>query len=150
MPKQSQPPRPLWTDRFAQPSAEQLLAGLAKEEASLTQKLREALSGGGLTEAVRWCGLPWRWALVYAGADGEDEAFLVPNPEGPSAVIRLTHEQVGDLPTRKLSRYLREGLAQTRLVAGVCWPEWTFQSQNQVKDLVDLVGLVREASLTEA
>lgn len=155
MTKRSNPVRPLWEDRFAAPAVDDLLAALQPEFVGLTETLREAIAlDPDLIESVRWCGLPWRWALSYRLAQNTNEqdavAFVVPNPEAPAAVFRLTHEQFRDLPVKKLSRYIRDGLAQTRLVAGVCWPEWAFQSPAHVKDLSDLFGLLREGSLTGA
>lgn len=143
--------RQLWADRFAAPDAGHLLAALSPEAAPLAQSLREALlASGEFCETVRWSGLPWRWALTYAADQGGVAAYLVPNPDGPSAVFRLTHEQFSDLPAKKLSRYIREGLAQSRLVAGVAWPEWPFQTQVQIKDLADLFAMLGESELTSA
>ncbi len=143
--------RQLWADRFAAPAAGDLLGALSPEAAPLARALRESLlASGEFCETVRWSGLPWRWALTYAAVQGEVVAYLVPNPDGPSAVFRLTHEQFTDLPTKKLSRYIRDGLAQSRLVAGVAWPEWPFQSQAQVKDLADLFAMLCESELTNA
>lgn len=144
MPKRT-PNRPLWADRFANPTPDALLGAIGGDAGPLAARLRDTLRADvSLAETVRWCGLPWRWAFVYSDPAGAEVAYLVPNPDGPSVVFRLSHEQVTELPTRKLSRYVREGLAQTRLIAGVAWPEWPVQSQSHAKDLTDLFTLLRE------
>jgi hypothetical protein len=152
MPRRSTPARPPWEDRFSTPTPETLLGAIAPDRAPLAERIREHLSQtAGLTERLEWCGLPWRWALTYrAESDDQPQAYLVPNPEAPSVVFRLSHEQFEALPVRKLSRHIRDGLAPARLVAGVCWPEWTFQSANQASDLLALFDTLAESSLTKA
>jgi hypothetical protein len=143
--------RHLWADRFAAPDAQQLLGALPQDILPLVQSLRDTLrASAGLTESLRWCGLPWRWALTYTPGGAEVVAYLVPNPESPSIVFRLTHEQFTDLPTKRLSRFIRDGLAQSRLIAGVAWPEWSVQGPVQLKDLTDLFAMLRETELTRA
>ncbi len=155
MTKRLQSARPLWEDRFATPCVEDLLGVLPPETNALARSMRETIAADPeLVESLGWCGLPWRWALTYrpTGSIGEQDAvaFVVPNPEAPAVVFRLTREQFAELPVKKLSRFIREGFAQTRLVVGVCWPEWTFQSPTQVKELSDLFAMLRESALTEA
>ncbi len=147
--------RASWDDRFATPSIEDLFAAIEPEMLALTQTLREAIHGNPeLVESLRWCGLPWRWALTFTPAEAQSEqgavAYLVPNPEAPSVVYRLTLEQAGELDLKKLSRFTRDGLAQARLVAGVAWPEWKYQTPNQIKELGDLFSKLRESTMTNA
>lgn len=147
--------RPAWDDRFATPTVDDLFAALPPEMLALTQTIREALtSDPDLRESLRWCGLPWRWTLTYAPAGKHDErdtvAFLVPNPEMPMVVYRLTLDQAGELPLKKLSRFTRDGLAQARLIAGVAWPEWKYQTPNQAKELADIFPKLRESTMTSA
>jgi hypothetical protein len=145
------PTRPLWADRFASPTAEGLLGAINGDLGSVAAEMRQSLrSEPSLRESLRWCGLPWRWALAYADGSGAEAAYLVPNPDGPCVVFRLSHEQVTELPARKLSRYIRDGLAQARLVAGVAWPQWSLQHQSHIKDLGDLFALLREPAAAGA
>lgn len=151
MPRRAHPHKALWEDRFASPTAGALLEGLSPETAGLASELRGFLLDAGMSERVEWCGLPWRWALTYRpSGDEEIQAYLVLNPEAPTVVYRMTHEQFSALPVRKLARHIRDGLAPTRLVAGVCWPEWRFQSANQVGELRDLFGMIHESSVSRA
>lgn len=152
MPKQTTPARPLWQDRFTRPSVDDLLDAVGDENRGHFLKLRASLRKlEGLSETLEWCGLPWRWALVYRlEGDSEAAAYLVPNPETPAAVFRVTHEEVRALPIRKLSRYTRDGLAASRLVAGVCWPEWSVQAASNASDLRDLFRRIRESRMASA
>ena len=129
MPKQTRPTRPLWHDRFSRPEIDDLIEAIGRDHRSHFVKLREHLGKTEeLTETLEWRGLPWRWALVYRLADDEEAVvYLVPNPEVPSAVMHVTHGEARDLPVRKFSRYVREGLGSApsgggRLVAGVADP----------------------------
>lgn len=153
MARRSNTHRSPWEDRFTSPTVDSLMGALEPEIVELAGMLREALgTEHGLQERLEWCGVPWKWSLTYraeraAGADVL--AYLVPNPEAPTVVFRLTHEQFNALPLRKLSRHVREGLAPTRLVAGICWPEWRFQSSTQAQDLIELFGLLHSLAPSE-
>ena len=148
MPRRSIAHRSPWEDRFTTPTTENLFEAIENDLVDLARVLRSGLKDDfGLTERLEWCGVPWKWSLTYrAGRAARSDivAYLVPNPETPTVVFRLTHEQFSTLPIRKLSRHIRDGLAPTRLVAGVCWPEWKFQSPTQVQDLVGLFGLLHK------
>lgn len=150
MPRRSIAHRSPWEDRFTTPTPEQLFDVLDGEIADRVRELRGSLGEDfGLSERLEWCGVPWKWSLTYRtgrAARAEIVAYLIPNPETPTVVFRLTHEQFSTLPLRKLSRHIRDGLAPTRLVAGVCWPEWKFQTSNQVQDLVGLFGQLQAAT----
>ncbi len=150
MPRRSIAHRSPWEDRFTTPTTENLFEAIEDDIVDLARVLRGGLEDDfGLTERLEWCGVPWKWSLTYRSgraASADIIAYLVPNPETPTVVFRLTHQQFGTLPLRKLSRHIRDGLAPTRLVAGVCWPEWKFQSANQVQDLVSLFGLLQAAT----
>ncbi|HZW10717.1 MAG TPA: hypothetical protein VFF69_12505 [Phycisphaerales bacterium] len=155
MPKRPSPVRHLWEDRFASPTVDGLLAALPPSAAPLITSLRAAIvSEHECLETLSWRGLPWRWTLSYrpAGArpDQDAVAHIVPNPAGPAVVFRLSREEFADLPVRKLSRPVRDGLAQAKLVAGISWPEWTVQSQAQVTDLAELFRMLRQSALAGA
>jgi hypothetical protein len=155
MPKRPSSARNLWEDRFASPTIDRLLGALPPVSAPLVASLRATIvTEHDCVESLSWLGLPWRWTLSYrpAGARPSQEAIahLVPNPAAPALIFRLSREEFADLPIRKLSRYLRDGLAQAKLVAGVSWPEWNVQSQAHVADLAELFRMLRQSALAGA
>lgn len=155
MSKRSSPARNLWEDRFASPTADRLLAALPPPLAPALVSLRSAITDEHeCVEALSWFGLPWRWTLSYrrpgARQDQDAVAHLVLNPATPIVVFRLTREEFAELPVRKLSRYLRDGLAQAKLVAGISWPEWTIQSQTHVSELAEFFRMLRQSTLAGA
>lgn len=154
MPRRSAPQRSPWEDRFATPSAEDLLQALDPDAAGLVASLREEFKTDFLLhERLEWCGVPWKWSLTFradTSATSDILAYIVPSPESPCVVYRLPHDRVGSLPLRKLSRHVKEGLATAQLVAGVCWPEWKIQSATQTRDLADLLGLIHELEPSQA
>jgi len=155
MAKRSTPVRHLWEDRFASPSADLLMHALPAMPGEALASLRKLLTDEyECNEHLGWRGLPWRWTLSYSTAGGRHApdplAHIVPNPAAPTVIFRMSHEEFADLPVRKLSRYVRDGMAQAKLVAGVCWPEWAVQSQAQVSDLADLFRLLRQGTLAGA
>lgn len=154
MTKRTKSARPLWEDRFATPSGDDLFAAVDQTVAPHLTLLRDALRGLDCGERITWCGLPWRWTLAYRAPDRPSEpdplAYLVPNPAGPILVLRITHAEFTELPHKKLSRFVRDGLGQARLVAGVTWPEWKVQTQSNAEDLIGLFRSLRERALAGA
>ena len=143
------PHRVLWLDKFAHPTIEQLLDALqAESKPHFLAVLAHIKTNAKLNESLEWTGLPWRWSLLYRPkgrkAGREILVYLIPDPQGPSAVFRMEQTQIENLPIKKLSRFLREGIGSCRLVAGVCWPQWTISSQSQAEDLIHLFGLLRK------
>lgn len=139
-------PRISWEDRFAAPSAAELLASLAKQHASLVQLARDGLEElGEVSESIVWHGVPWRWTFAFA-TEGELErpwAYLVPQPGRPLLAMPLSGETISGLPMRKLSKGVRDGLTLAALVGGVYWPQWVLASRAQVGELV---GIARQRS----
>jgi hypothetical protein len=155
MAKRVSPARHLWEDRFASPSADRLIAALPPTSAPLLAALRSMMTTEhDCVESLSWRGVPWRWTLSYTPAGARPEhgpvAHLVANPAAPTVIFRLSHEEFADLPLRKLSRFVRDGLAQAKLVAGVSWPEWAVLTPTHVSDLADLFRLLRQSTLAGA
>lgn len=153
MPRRATPQRSPWEDRFTTPTPDGLLSAFDEDTAAQVSRLRQALTEEfELSERLEWCGLPWKWSLTYRLDPGDADilAYVVPNPEAPAVVFRLTHEQFTSLPVRKLSRHIRDGLAPTRLVAGVCWPEWKVQTASQAQDIIDLFSMLHALTSSES
>lgn len=138
-------PKPAWSNRFAMPTPAELRSGLVVETAPLFDHARRALSElVGVVETLKWMGVPWSWSLVY-GPAGEPEAwaFLIPEPGRLQIAVALPSDRLGDIPVKRLSRFVRDGLLQTQVVGRACWPTWIVQTQVHVDEVVRLVQSVR-------
>ena len=145
MPKQPAHNKPApWTDRFRSPDAETLLAELQPEHVGWFTSIREELmSAAACSESLEWAGLPWRWSFhlrsdEVKAAEPHPFAVLVPNPEGPSVAMPLPLTMVAALPMRRLSRYIRDGLAEAKAVGETLFAEWKLGAASHVDDIADL------------
>jgi hypothetical protein len=138
-----------WEDRFGAPSADALVAGVGAEHQANTSAARLALlaAGAGLEETA-WYGPPWCWALAYRAAkDDRPWAYLIPRPDRPRIALPLGIELLTGLSIRRLSKYVREGLAAAPQVEGVIWAEWDLLSEPQTEELLSIARKRFEDSL---
>lgn len=129
-------PRPLWEDRFAQPTADELAGAVRPEGQALISTARRQLEE--FDEQVEWLGIPWRWSFVYRTGEGRPWAYLIPNPDGPALALPLPVESLSHINAKRLARFVKDGIMQASEVGATRWAEWTLTSQTQVTDLLKL------------
>jgi hypothetical protein len=132
--------RVAWLDRFRAPAAEDLLAPFNKQTSALLEHARrKLLAVDGIREELCWHGI-WNWSFVFRLlGDGERAwAYLIPDPARPRIAIPIDDEIIPDLPVRKLSKFIRDGLTHAPVVDGVRWSCWDIQNRTQVEDIVSL------------
>jgi hypothetical protein len=128
------PPRSRWADRFREPDAKDLLAGLGKVLGSIADHARQRLAGLGAQEHIEWCGV-WKWCLVVR-AQERPLAFIIPDPARLVLALLVPDELITKLPLKKIPRFVRDGLAHAPLVDGVRWARWDVQSKAQVDEIL--------------
>jgi len=134
-------PKSPWTDRFRQPSLDELRSHYDKQACSLVDRAREMLLDfEGVREGIEWHGVPWRWTLVYTCPDDPTRAwaYLVPSPEKPQIVVPLTTEMIESIPVHRLKKHVRDGIRGGRQVADICWASWDIGTRNELEDVVSL------------
>src|SRR5690606_22832376 len=120
----------------------ELIAGLDERCAALVQLARDRFARvEGLREQVAWVGVPWRWTFRFVESDGDTRprAFVVPQPGRPAVAMPLTLEQVERLQSRRISRFVRDGVAAAPVVGGVRWAEWEIANPGQVDEVAALL-----------
>ena len=135
-------PRQAWMDRFRTPTVDELLAGFNKQLGGVANHARaRMLAVEGVKEEVSWQGV-WHWTLVYRiPGDGERGwAYLVMDPAKPRLAVPVPDELISELPLKKLSKYVRDGLAHAPSVDGVRWAHWEVQGKTQVDDILSLAS----------
>lgn len=141
-----------WENKFRSPTLADLKAGYLKPVQQLFEEAREALVAfDDYKEDLTWLGVPWRWSLVYRQA-GETlaAAYLIPQPLKPRIAIPVGMEFVLSAPTRKLSKYIREGLVHCPEVGAVRWASWELLAKSQLEEVIEFMALRRQAALANA
>lgn len=133
--------RTAWEDRFRMPSFEDLRGHYNKQLASLVELTREKLlSFPGVSEAVSWEGLPWRWTLTFHFENDRSRpwAYLVPDPVSPKVSMPLTAEMIQTFPLHRMKKHIRDGVLLARVVGGVHWATFDVTSKAVLDDVLDL------------
>lgn len=133
-------PKPVWEDRFATPTRDALRDDLSKQSLALVDHLRASiLSVSGVKETVAWCGVTWKWSLVFKDSSGRIVAYIVPQPAHTKLVLPLSTHILSRLPSREVSKWLRDGVTTATIVGDVRWAHWEFASKANVEELLWLL-----------
>lgn len=133
-----------WLDRWTQPNVEQLIGNLKPHQQRNFTKLIHALNQYPQVEHnLIWFGASWKWTIQFklAGSIGDEASticYLVPSVESPVVSIPYTVEFLGDLPIRRLSKFIRDGLKTAKCAVNFHWASWTPGLDNEVMFLIDL------------
>lgn len=146
--------RSAWENRFRCPGHDELVEHYPKLVAALFTHARQrliALDGPG--EVLAWHGVPWRWSYAYR-LSGEDSsapafAYLVPMTPQPVISLPIRTSQAGELPLKKLSKFVRDGVLFASDVGGLLWAQWELTSKTQADEIVDLAARKLALSASE-
>lgn len=139
----SQKCRAAWPDRFRVPTPDELLNPFNKQVGALIEHVRERLlATEAVKEEISFQGV-WNWTFVYRLPNDSDLgwAYLVPDPAKPRISVPVQDDIVADLPIRKLSKFIRDGLIHAPMVNGVRWATWDLVNKTQADDILSLAEL---------
>lgn len=143
-----------WANKFQRPTPEQLVSQCeTKQLGQLVAAARQELAAmAGVSEALSWEGVPWRWSFVYtlaesvratgsehAAVQAHPLAYMIPDPQRPQVAVPMSGQLVEALPMRRLKRFVRDGIVHSRIVGEVYWPSWDFGARSQLDEIMDLV-----------
>ena len=134
-----------WSDKFRQPSADELRSGLPKPLQLIFDDARRHFDDmPQISEVLVWQGVPWRWTFVLLGpasAEPRALAYLIPDPSRVQVCVPLTHEQIERLNLKRMKKSIRDGVVFARNVNGVWWPTWDVPTKTALDEVLELVGL---------
>lgn len=131
-----------WTDEFNTPTVSdlrKLVVCDAKKAFDKSCSKIEAL--GEFDVKTAWFGECWFWSVVFI-PKGTDEQFaiIIPSPEDIQIATPLTHAFIDQLSTRRLKRFVRDGL---ELAMPPHHTEWAFWSIPTVKAVEDVMPVLK-------
>ena len=132
-----------WSDKFRQPTLDDLQSGLPKPLQPIFDDARERLGElDSVSEALVWQGVPWRWTMVYtvAGNDVRGIVYLIPDPQRLQICVPLEHDQIEQVGLKRMKKSIRDGVVFARNVAGVWWPTWDVASKTALDEVFDLIA----------
>ncbi|MEE9404616.1 MAG: DUF3788 family protein [Algisphaera sp.] len=143
--KTSEPLVPAWEDRWNQPTFETLMAVQKEQHFNLLNNLLERTHAyEGVERSLVWYGDAWKWTIQYSfdpttTGTTEPLAYFVPDPEKATFCIPLREEMIAALPTKRLNRYIRDGIRSAKCAVEIHWVKWTPTAMTEVEHLMDLI-----------
>jgi hypothetical protein len=153
MPVSIPKPKTPWEERFRTPTLDALRGQYPRPLMSVFDAAKSRLDDlAGLKSEIAWQGIAWRWSLAYR-TDAEPTRpwiCLVPRPAKPVLVMPLAHDLLGQIPAKKLSKFVRDGLIAAPEVVGIRWPQWELSAKTQVEDVMMLAQIKHDLTLAGA
>lgn len=132
-----------WENRWTAPTLDLLLEPVDENRRRQIQTLIDRISEyPGISHQLVWLGTSWRWTLqmnLRVGSEDRPFAFIVPSPEAPAICFPIPDKVLEALPTRRLNRYIRDGLRSAKCAVDIHWAKWTPSAGTEVEHLMDLV-----------
>ena len=134
-----------WLDRWNQPTQDQLIEALKPHQQKNFTRIIDALKEyGNVQQNLIWYGASWKWTLhFHMGATQGDESrtmcYIVPNTESPVLSLPFDVHFLASLPSRRLSKFVRDGLKSAKCAVNFHWASWTPGLDNEVTMLLDLL-----------
>ena len=139
MPKYAPPSK--WTDEYNTPlisDLRNLVINDAKKAFDKAISKIEAL--GAFETKPQWYGEAWFWSVAFypEGAD-VPLAIIIPSPEDIQIATQLTHEFIEQLSTRRLKRFVRDGLELAMPPHDTDWAYWLIPTAKAVEDIMPVL-----------
>ncbi|MDP6602256.1 MAG: hypothetical protein QGH76_08170 [Phycisphaerales bacterium] len=130
-----------WQDEYNTPALDQLRSPIKGDPKKAFDRMRsKAESLGPMTEDLKWFGHCWYWSITLT-PDDQDEALaiIIPSPEDLQVASQFTHEFLEQLPTRRLKRFVRDGLELAMPPHDTTWAFWSIPTVTAVDDIMPVL-----------
>jgi len=130
-----------WTDEFNTPTIDGLRTFVINDAKKAFDKAKtKILALDNMNMGVKWYGDCWFWAVAF-NSDFLDEplAIMIPAEENLQIAAPLTHEFIEQLSTRRLKRFVRDGLELAMPPHRTSWAVWSIPTPAAVEDVMPVL-----------
>ncbi|MDE1038331.1 MAG: hypothetical protein OR996_05750 [Phycisphaerales bacterium] len=134
-------PPSIWTDEYNTPSIE-ILRKLVINDAkkSFDNSMSKIVGLENVTTDVKWYGECWYWTVAFMSDFLEEPlAILVPAEENLQIAAPLTHDFIEQLSTRRLKRFVRDGLELALPPHRTNWAVWSIPTPAAFEDVLPVI-----------
>jgi len=130
-------PPSIWTDEYNEPSVDNLRKLVILDAKKAFDKTRSKIHAlGAYDEKVLWFGDCWFWTIAFVSENMDKPlAILIPSAEDLQIASPLTHEFIEQLSTRRLKRFVRDGLELAMPPHKTNWAIWSVPTTGAVEDV---------------
>jgi len=134
-------PPSIWTDEYNKPSVDALRKLALNDAKKAFDKAKSKIvSLENIDVEVRWYGDGWFWSIAFISEFLEEPlAIMIPAEENLQIAAPLTHEFLDQLSTRRLKRFVRDGLELAMPPHRTSWAVWSIPTTNAVEDVMPVL-----------
>ena len=134
-------PPSIWTDEFNTPTVEGLRKLVISDAKKAFDKALSKIHAlGEIHEELLWFGDCWYWTIALMSENFEGPvAIIIPFPEDLQIATTLTHEFIDQLSTRRLKRFVRDGLELAMAPHQTDWAIWSIPTPAAVEDVMPVI-----------
>lgn len=134
-------PPSIWIDEFNQPTIEGLRKLVILDAKKAFDKAKsKILALGDYETELRWFGDCWFWTIAFVSNNLEEPlAIIIPSSEDLQIASPLTHEFIEQLSTRRLKRFVRDGLELAMEPHQTNWAIWSTPTPAAVEDVMPVL-----------
>ncbi|HIA71177.1 MAG TPA: hypothetical protein EYO01_00505 [Phycisphaerales bacterium] len=134
-------PPSIWTDEYNTPDVKDLKKRILEDGSKAIDKLSSKIAAlGDVTEEVIWFGDCWFWTIAYMTEYSEKPlAIVIPFEEDMQIASQLSHEFIDQLSTRRLKRFVRDGIELAMPPHETEWAIWSAHSPAAVEDVMPVL-----------
>jgi len=134
-------PPSIWTDEYKTPSVDGLRKLVVCDAKKAFDKTRSKLHAlGEVREELKWFGDCWYWSIAFISEETDDLlALMIPSPEDLQIASQLTLDFIDQLSTRRLKRFVRDGLELAMPPYQTNWAVWSIPTPAAVEDVMPVM-----------
>ena len=131
----------IWTDEFNSPTIKGLrVLAINDAKKAFDKAIVKIEALENVVTDVKWYGECWFWTVSFH-SDFLDEplAIMIPAEENLQIATPLTHEFIDQLSTRRLKRFVRDGLELAMPPHRTTWAVWSIPTIGAVEDVMPVL-----------
>lgn len=134
-------PPSIWTDEFNTPTVDGLRKlVLLDAKKAFDRAKTKIVALENITVEVKWFGECWFWTIAFCSEFMEEPlAVMIPAEENLQIASPLTHEFIDQLSTRRLKRFVRDGLELAMPPHRTSWAVWSIPTPGAVEDVMPVL-----------
>ena len=134
-------PPSIWTNEYNTPSIESLRKLVINDaKKSFDKSMSKIVGLENVTTDVKWYGECWYWTVAFMSDFLEEPlAILVPAEENLQIAAPLTHDFIEQLSTRRLKRFVRDGLELALPPHRTNWAVWSIPTPAAFEDVLPVI-----------
>ncbi len=131
----------IWTDEFNTPTVaglrERILVDGVLGFDEFSERMNEL---GNITQEVMWFGDCWCWSIAFISEHSEKPvAVVIPFEEDMQIATPLSHAFIDQLSTRRLKRFVRDGIELAMPPHETEWAVWSAHTTLAIEDIMPVI-----------